>query len=152
MGKNRLLVEQLRINPATKQPILISGETIKTINSINLLGSGNITVITDISMKQDNLISGTNIKTINGSSILGSGNITVITDISMKQDNLISGTNIKTINNQDITGSGNIDIVIPVPNVYIQSDDPSASVPIGTSALWIQKMPNGTFAFNIIEN
>ena len=119
MSKNRLLVEQLRVDPATKQPTLLSGETIKTLN---------------------------------GSSILGSGNITVITDISMKQDNLVSGNNIKTLNGSSILGSGNIDIVIPTPNVYIQADDPSASVPVGTSALWIQKMPDGTFDFKIIEN
>ena len=54
---------------ATKQDTLVSGTSIKTINSTSLLGSGDISV-------QESLVSGTNIKTINGTSILGSGDIT----------------------------------------------------------------------------
>lgn len=54
---------------ATKQDTLVSGTSIKTINSTSVLGSGDISV-------QESLVSGTNIKTINGTSILGSGDIT----------------------------------------------------------------------------
>ena len=54
----------------TYQPTLVSGTSIKTVNSTSLLGSGNISV-------QPTLVSGTNIKTINGTSVLGAGNITV---------------------------------------------------------------------------
>jgi hypothetical protein len=52
------------------QPTLVSGTSIKTVNSTSLLGSGNVAV-------QPTLVSGTNIKTINGTSVLGAGNITV---------------------------------------------------------------------------
>ena len=59
---------QTQIN--AKQDTLVSGTTIKTINSTSVLGSGDIAV-------QSTLVSGTNIKTINSTSILGSGNISV---------------------------------------------------------------------------
>lgn len=52
------------------QTTLVSGTSIKTVNSTSLLGSGNIAV-------QATLVSGTNIKTINGASILGSGDVTI---------------------------------------------------------------------------
>jgi hypothetical protein len=55
-----------------KQAALVSGSTIKTINSTSLLGSGDVAV-------QPTLVSGTNIKTINSISILGSGNIPIAT-------------------------------------------------------------------------
>lgn len=54
----------------TVQPTLVSGTTIKTVNSTSLLGSGDVAV-------QATLVSGTNIKTINSTSLLGSGDITV---------------------------------------------------------------------------
>ena len=53
-----------------KQATLVSGSSIKTINSTSVLGSGDIAV-------QETLVSGTNIKTINGSSLLGSGDISI---------------------------------------------------------------------------
>lgn len=49
---------------------LVNGESIKTINNVGLLGSGNMEL-------QPILVSGTNIKTINGQSLLGSGNIII---------------------------------------------------------------------------
>lgn len=52
------------------QPTLVSGTSIKTVNSTSLLGSGDVAV-------QPTLVSGTNIKTINGSSVLGSGDLVV---------------------------------------------------------------------------
>lgn len=54
------------------QQALVSGTSIKTINSNSLLGSGNLPV-------QDVLVSGTNIKTLNGSSLLGSGDLVIPT-------------------------------------------------------------------------
>lgn len=54
----------------TYQTILISGTTIKTVNSTSLLGSGDVSV-------QPTLVSGTNIKTVNGNSLLGSGDIAI---------------------------------------------------------------------------
>lgn len=53
------------------QPTLVSGTSIKTVNSTSLLGSGDVSV-------QPTLVSGTNIKTINGASILGSGNVVAL--------------------------------------------------------------------------
>ena len=54
----------------SKQDVLISGSTIKTVNSNSLLGIGDIQV-------QDMLVSGTNIKTINGNDLTGPGNIVI---------------------------------------------------------------------------
>ena len=55
----------------TVQPTLVSGTTIKTINSSSVLGSGDLAV-------QPTLVSGTTIKSINSSSILSSGNLVVV--------------------------------------------------------------------------
>jgi hypothetical protein len=52
------------------QASLVSGTSIKTVNSTTLLGSGDVAV-------QPTLVSGTNIKTINGGSVLGSGDLAV---------------------------------------------------------------------------
>lgn len=52
------------------QTTLVSGTSIKTVNSTSLLGSGDVAV-------QATLVSGTNIKTINGSSVLGSGDLSI---------------------------------------------------------------------------
>ena len=51
-----------------KQSALVSGTSIKTVNSTSLLGSGDVAV-------QPTLVSGTNIKTVNGTSLLGSGDV-----------------------------------------------------------------------------
>lgn len=73
---------------STRQPILVSGTNIKTVEDETLLGSGNLSIP---------------LKTINSTSLKGSGNITL-------QTPLTSGTTIKTINNQTLLGSGNINI------------------------------------------
>lgn len=84
----------MKTNWDSKQPGLVSGTNIKTINSATVLGSGNLSV-------QETLVSGTNIKTINSTNLLGSGNYDL-------QVPLVSGTNIKTINGVSILGSGNL--------------------------------------------
>ena len=81
---------------AGKQDNLVSGTSIKTINTASLLGSGDISL-------QTPLVSGTSIKTVNSNSLLGSGDIAV-------QETLVSGTNIKTINNTSLLGSGDITV------------------------------------------
>lgn len=78
-----------------KQNTLVSGLTIKTINGLNIVGAGDLTVTaagvtwgaitgtlsnqsdltTALGNKQDKLVSGTNLKTINGQSLLGTGDI-----------------------------------------------------------------------------
>lgn len=90
-----------------KQDVLVSGENIKTINGVSILGEGDITIEGGgesyddtelrnlISEKQDALVSGQNIKTINGSSLLGSGNIVIAGEGGVSYDdtelrNLIS--------------------------------------------------------------
>ena len=78
------------------QTPLVSGTSIKTVNSNSLLGSGDVAV-------QETLVSGTNIKTVNSTSLLGSGDVTV-------QETLVSGTNIKTINSNSLLGSGDISV------------------------------------------
>ncbi len=55
---------------STYQPILVSGTSIKTVNSTSMLGSGDVAV-------QPTLVSGTNIKTINGNTLLGSGDLVI---------------------------------------------------------------------------
>jgi len=62
-----------------KQDTLVSGTSIKTVNSTSLLGSGDVAV-------QATLVSGTNIKTVNSTSLLGSGNVAVAA-----QDSFIYG-------------------------------------------------------------
>ena len=61
----------LDLEVSGKQDILVSGTSIKTINSNSLLGSGDVDV-------QPTLVSGTNIKTINGSSILSGGDLELL--------------------------------------------------------------------------
>ena len=76
-----------------KQPTLVSGTNIKTINNKSILGEGNLEITggdvdltnyytktetdTKLDAKQNTLVSGTNIKTINNQSILGSGDLTI---------------------------------------------------------------------------
>ena len=64
------LTDNIQTQFTGKQPILVSGTNIKTVNSNSLLGSGDVAV-------QATLVSGTNIKTINSTSLLGSGDISV---------------------------------------------------------------------------
>ena len=84
-----------------KQPTLVSGTNIKTINNKSILGEGNLEIIggdvdltnyytktetdTKLDTKQNTLVSGTNIKTINGESVLGEGNIEITGGVSEEQ-------------------------------------------------------------------
>lgn len=74
-GANTDLSNLTATGEAHFQEPLTSGTNIKTINSVSVLGSGNISL-------QPTLVSGTNIKTINSTSLLGSGNISVLTSSS----------------------------------------------------------------------
>lgn len=97
---------------STYQTTLVSGTSIKTVNSTSLLGSGDVAV-------QPTLVSGTNIKTVNSNSLLGSGNIAV-------QATLTSGVNIRSINNQTLLTSGNL-------NIFQQLINTAGSVITGTT-------------------
>ena len=93
-------VDSLIPDISTKQDVLVSGTSIKTINGESVLGSGDLVISgggtidlsdyykktetyskveTDslVDAKQDTLVSGTSIKTINGQSVLGNGNILI---------------------------------------------------------------------------
>jgi len=106
-----------------KQPLLVSGSSIKTLNGQNLLGSGNIEIVggggattaalvsfnnalTDIPAtnvqdalvnlgvtRQVKLVNQQNIRSVGGVSLLGTGNV-----------------DFKTVNGTSIVGSGNIDL------------------------------------------
>lgn len=71
---------------STYQTILVSGTSIKTVNSTSLLGSGDVAV-------QPTLVSGTNIKTVNGNSLLGSGDVTISSNPRLLGFSGINGTN-----------------------------------------------------------
>jgi len=103
-----------------KQAALVSGTTIKTVNSTSLLGSGDVAV-------QATLVSGTNIKTVNSTSLLGSGDVAV-------QATLVSGTNIKTINSTSLLGSGNIAIATTDSTIF--SGNPNATQGQNSTAYW----------------
>lgn len=93
-------IDDLVVEVESKQDELVSGENIKTINGESLLGSGDISVVSDVTWgditgdiddqtdlknaldsKQETLIgtetTGQNIKTINGNTILGTGNLSI---------------------------------------------------------------------------
>ena len=95
------------------QAALVSGTSIKTVNSTSLLGSGDVAV-------QPTLVSGTSIKTVNSTSLLGSGDVAV-------QPTLVSGTNIKTINGATILGAGDVSIVSGAQGFVTQYQGVSAA-------------------------
>ena len=120
-----------------KQPTLISGSNIKTINSNSILGSGNVDIqslpsggvknnllykksdtdydvgwsgiTTDNILTQDNIVN--NLTSASTTNVLGAGQGKALkTLIDAKQDTLVSASNIKTINGNSILGSGDLEI------------------------------------------
>lgn len=79
-----------------KQPTLVSGTNIKTINGNSILGEGNL-VIEGGGIDLSNYYTKTETDT----------------KLDTKQNTLVSGTNIKTINSQSILGEGNLEVTIP---------------------------------------
>lgn len=131
-----------------KQTTLVSGSSIKTINSTSVLGSGDIAV-------QATLVSGTNIKSINSTSLLGSGDVAV-------QETLISGTNVKTINSTSLLGSGDVAVqetLVSGTNIktingssLLGSGDISVSASAGGSDTQIQFNDSGSFGADSLFN
>lgn len=82
-----------------KQDVLVSGQNIRTINGLSLLGEGNVEITFESAGVQPLLVSGENIKKVGGADILGAGNI-----------------DFKQINGEDIVGTGNIEF--PTAKLY----------------------------------
>lgn len=94
-------VSALEVDMSNKQPTLVSGTNIKTINNESLLGEGNI----EVAKKSD---------IPNTDNFATKDELTAVeTTLGNKQDTLVSGTNIKTVNSQSILGEGNIEVTIP---------------------------------------
>lgn len=113
-----------------KQPTLVSGTNIKTINNQSILGEGNLEItggevdLTNYYTKteadgkfasKDEL---TAVETVANNADAKADAATsriesVETAMGNKQDTLVSGTNIKTVNSQSILGEGNIEVTIP---------------------------------------
>lgn len=98
-----------------KQDTLVSGTTIKTVNSASILGAGDLTV-------QATLVSGTNIKTVNGNSLLGSGDLALgvgtgdVTGPASSTDNTLpryDGTTGKLLQGSGVTVDDSGNMVVP---------------------------------------
>ena len=90
-----------------KQDTLVSGTSIKTVNSTSLLGSGDVAV-------QATLVSGTNIKTINNTSLLGSGNISIPV---ITVDSALSSSSTNPVQNKVIYAAiGDVETVLATLN------------------------------------
>lgn len=89
-------ISALQTDMLTKQPTLVSGTNIKTINGESVLGEGNL-VIEGGGIDLSNYYNKTEVDT----------------KLDTKQNTLVSGTNIKTVNSQSILGEGNIEVTIP---------------------------------------
>lgn len=89
IGGNAIVSGAVQAALDLKQPALVSGTNVKTINGASLLGSGDVAV-------QPALVSGTNVKTVNGASLLGSGNIAT-GDVTLAGVQALSGKTITDI-------------------------------------------------------
>lgn len=96
-----------------KQPLLVSGTNIKTVNSTSILGSGDISVgVTSVTASSPLLSSGgatPNLAMFQASSA-SNGYLSALDWLTFdgKQAALVSGGNIKTINGSSVLGSGNL--------------------------------------------
>lgn len=108
----------------SKQDTLVSGENIKTVNGISLLGGGNITIesvepdltgyatetyVSDNYQPKGNYLTSVPSEYVTEIELTNKGYATT-TQLNSKQDTLVSGTNIKTINGNSILGNGDITI------------------------------------------
>lgn len=99
-----------------KQDELVSGENIKTINGVSILGEGNITVGGGAEVPENVETTDNKVTTIDENSTdeqYASAKATydeIQEQTTNKQDKLVSGQNVKTINGQSILGSGNLEV------------------------------------------
>ena len=99
-------ISALQTSMDGKQPTLVSGTNIKTINNQSILGEGNLE-ITGGEVDLTNYYT----KTEADGKFASKDEMTAVeTSLGNKQDTLVSGTNIKTVNSQSILGEGNIEV------------------------------------------
>jgi hypothetical protein len=114
------IFDYLKSQLAGKQDTLVSGTTIKTLEGVSLLGSGNIDLNkSDVGLSNVDNTSDTN-KPVSTATQ---------TALNAKQDTLISATNIKTINSNSILGSGNLTVTASPPSgstVLLYADETNA--------------------------
>ena len=118
-------VSALESDMANKQPTLVSGTNIKTINGNSILGEGNLVIEggssvdaytkTESDAKYATKNELTAVETVANNADTKADTATsriesVETAMGNKQDTLVSGTNIKTVNSQSILGEGNIEV------------------------------------------
>lgn len=113
---------------------LTSHQSIKTINSTSMVGSGNIAV-------QATLVSGTNIKTVNSTSLLGSGNVAVQSTISSVAVNItVANWNATTSCSKSVTG-------VTASNKIIVSPAPASIANWQSSGVYCSAQGSGTLTF-----
>ena len=158
----------------SKQDMLISGTTIKTINSQSIIGIGDIvTPTTTINntliststtealsanmgktlqdTKQTTLVSGTNIKTVNGITLLGSGDLSTIqTTITGNSGTATKLETPRAINGVSFDGSANITVsdstkqAVLVSGTNIKTINSSSILSSGNLALLTSTNPSIT--------
>ena len=149
----RTLISALQTALAGKQAALVSGTNIKTINNTSILGSGNITVGSDIT-HQGNVTATSSQEVIFNANLRGSKMITTsLTTLSVTLKIFNNSDNylwVKNTGNSDLevliediyylgTGNGNI-----VQNVYIPPGD--ITIPAGRMCeIGIVSNSNGAF-------
>ena len=106
-------VSALEADMMGKQPTLISGTNIKTINNQSILGEGNLEITggqVDLTNYYTKTEADGKFATVTEVNNQAADISALETNMTGKQDTLVSGTNIKTINNQSILGEGNIEV------------------------------------------
>ena len=123
------------------QTPLVSGTSIKTVNSTSLLGSGNIAV-------QTPLVSGTSIKTINSTSLLGSGNV-VTGDVTTTGPQTLTN---KALTTPLITGTREVCVAMPANAIDLATGNLFTKTISGVTTLTVSNVPTtGDAASFILE-
>lgn len=114
---------------------LTSHQSIKTINSTSMVGTGNVSV-------QPTLVSGTNIKTVNGESLLGNGNISVQSTISHVSVTItVANWNATTTCTKSVTG------VTSSNNVHVSPAPASIDAWKAAGGIYATAQGSGTLTF-----